>query len=40
MLIDVALERCPECIVTRNVRDFRKSPIPAASPSDVVARLA
>lgn len=40
MQVGAALACAAECIATRNVRDFRKSPIPAASPSDVVARLA
>ncbi len=40
MQVGAALACAAECIATRHVRDFRKSPIPAASPSDVVARLA
>jgi len=40
MQVGAALACAAECIATRNVRDFRKSPIPAVSPADLVARLA
>lgn len=29
-----------ELIVTRNVRDYRRSPVPALTPADALARLA
>ncbi|MBP6771899.1 MAG: PIN domain-containing protein [Gemmatimonadaceae bacterium] len=39
MQVGAALACAAECIATRNVRDFRKSPIPARTPAQIVTRL-
>ncbi len=39
MQVGAALACAAECIATRNVRDFRKSPVPASTPAQLVARL-
>lgn len=40
MQVGAAMACSADFIATRNVRDFRKSPIPAMPPSQVLARLA
>ena len=40
MQVGAALACAAECIATRNARDLRKSPIPAFTPAQLIARLA
>ncbi len=40
MQVGAAIACTADYIATRNVRDFRKSPIPALTPAQIVVRLA
>lgn len=40
VMIETALREKTDCIVTRNVRDYTKSPVPVLTPSDFLKRLA
>ena len=40
MQVGAAIACTADCIATRNVRDFRNSPIPALTPAQIVVRLA
>ncbi len=39
MQVGAALACAAECIATRNVRDFKNSPVPAMSPSRIVSHI-
>lgn len=38
--VAAAIAAGTECVVTRNVRDYRKSPVPAVTPGDFLQRAA